>query len=472
MKVLNKISIVACLLGAFVVSCESPDMSTGRIDQVNGLLNVIIQIPGDAAEYSATKKGPYEEGEEITVKVPTTDEEPLDVTRLVCTVSLEHNCYVETKLGGEMDFTDPYKIRVVDALGNRHTNTIRVVPTPPKTKFTKLWEMTCPDLGLASRNNTGIAINEQYFALQEYWGDIFLYDKKTGNFIKSIPAANAEMLKIRTDDAGHLVTARESSGNDGFMVYYYSEAEQAHRLLLQYSAADGCPRGFGSNMSVIGDVTVGKAYIYATFANDMHVYYWQLMDGTLVTPANAPNVLRYGPAGGNWTVAPMVQRISLDDDAGHYIGYMRWVNGNTDDALRGQFNIFTPSMEVTRLNPENYRYRLLGFNVLDIENDKYLMMTSQDNGTWAEGLASLSVFDITNTAKMELGPDDDGYDKFCLFKGDMIDGWVQNYFGWGDVAVYKEETAVGYDVYIASSVVGFEPGQSRVAMYKMTYYRQ
>lgn len=472
MKILNKFTAMVCLFGASLASCESPDLSTGRTDQVDGLLNATIQIPGNSTEFYATKKGPYAEGEEIMVKVPTTDEDPLDVSRLICSVSVEHNCYVDPPVAGEMDFTQPLKISVIDALGNRHNNTIRVVPTPPKTKFSPMWEKSCSDLGIPSRNNTGIAMNSQYLAVQEYWGSIYLYDKKTGVFIKSIPAANGEMLKIRTDDADHFVTAHESSGDDGFMVYYYSEMEQEHHLLLQYSKADGCPEGFGCNLSVIGDVTSGKSYISATFANDMTIYSWQLQDGQLVTPANQPNKLRYGPAGSPWTSAAAVQRASLDDDSEHYIAYMKWVNGNSDDALKGCFNIFTPSMEVTALNAANHDYRLFGFKVLDVESDKYLIMNDQGIGTYAEGASTLSVFDITNRDKMELKPGDDGYGDFCLFAGDLSTGWIQNYFGWGDVAVYKELTATGYDIYIATSVVGFDADQSRIGMYKMSYFRQ
>ena len=108
MKILNRIAATACLFGAvLLVSCESPDLSTAHESQVNGLLNVTIQIPDNPTEFYATKKGPYEEGEEITVKVPTTDEDPLDVSRLICTVSVEHNCYVVPGVGGEMDFTEP-----------------------------------------------------------------------------------------------------------------------------------------------------------------------------------------------------------------------------------------------------------------------------------------------------------------------------------------------------------------------------
>lgn len=116
MKLLNKLTILACLFIGALASCESPDLAEGRTDQVNGLLNVTIKIPGNPAEYSATKKGPYEENEEITVKVPTTDDTPLDLTRLMCTVSLEHNCYMENPFKGETDFTNPVSVTVIDVM--------------------------------------------------------------------------------------------------------------------------------------------------------------------------------------------------------------------------------------------------------------------------------------------------------------------------------------------------------------------
>ena len=71
---------------------------------------------------------------------------------------------------------------------------------------------------------------------------------------------------------------------------------------------------------------------------------------------------------------------------------------------------------------------------------------------------------------MELSPEDDGYDKFCLFSGDEIA--PTNYNRWGDIAVYKEVTSTGYDIYIASTVVGYDTNESRIRMYKMNYYPQ
>ena len=44
MKLLNKLTILACLFIGALASCESPDLAEGRTDQVNGLLNVTIKI--------------------------------------------------------------------------------------------------------------------------------------------------------------------------------------------------------------------------------------------------------------------------------------------------------------------------------------------------------------------------------------------------------------------------------------------
>lgn len=471
MKALYKFFSAACIACSLLSSCESPDLGDGKLSQVNGLLNVTIKIPGNPAEFYATKKGPYAEGEEIIVKLPTTQDNPLDVSKLECILSLENNCYAVPAYGGIKDFTEPQTVTVVDALGNRHTNTISILPVPPKTSFTKVWEKTCTDLGLASRNNTGIAIYGKYLAIQEYNGAIYFYDMKTGEHIMNIDAARSFMMRARTDDGGHLITCRENIYGAGFMVFYYSETDKEHKLLLDYTAADGCPADLGYNMSVAGDVTTGTAYIYGMGPNDMNIYWWKLQDGQLITPANQPNKLRYGPAGGPWTTVPSIQRATLDDDSDHYISYNKWVNGNSDIDRKGHFNIFTSAMEVTALNPDSHEYRLVGFNVFSLDSDTFLAINDMSADQWAGGGATLKVFEITDRSKLELAPGADGYDDFLLFSGDSS-AWIQNYFVWGDVAVYKEETSTGYDVYIASSIVGFDPGQSLVRMYKMSYFRQ
>ena len=54
MKIFSEIAIIiVCVFILPLASCESPDLSEGRNDQVNGLLNVTIRIPGNAIEYNA-----------------------------------------------------------------------------------------------------------------------------------------------------------------------------------------------------------------------------------------------------------------------------------------------------------------------------------------------------------------------------------------------------------------------------------
>ena len=53
MKILSKLSVIACLCWATLASCESPDYETGRTAQVNGLMSVTIQIPGNPSKFAA-----------------------------------------------------------------------------------------------------------------------------------------------------------------------------------------------------------------------------------------------------------------------------------------------------------------------------------------------------------------------------------------------------------------------------------
>ena len=61
------------------------------------------------------------------------------------------------------------------------------------------------------------------------------------------------------------------------MVYYYSEEDNEHHLLLDYTNDDGCPEDLGYEISVIGDVTNGKSFIYGMAPGTMTIYYWELM---------------------------------------------------------------------------------------------------------------------------------------------------------------------------------------------------
>ena len=472
MKILSKIIAFAFLLGMSFISCESPDYESGRTPEVNGLKNVTIKIPGNPAEFTAIKKGPYTEGEEIIIKVPTTDEEPLDVTRLICTVSLEHNCYVENPLKGETDFTQPLKITVIDALGNHHNNTIRVLPTPPKTKFMEIWSKSHSELGIDG-TCCGVAMNDKYIAIQIYFEGLYLIDRKTGVLVKHVDAAASCLQSATTDDGGNILVGRYNKWGAGFMIFRYVEETGTYdeNPVLNYTA-DYAPDGLATYFSVVGDVTKGRAFIYALMDDDMTFYYWELMDGLLVTPINEPNKLRYGPAGSPWAYA-RIQRASLEDDSDLYVSYFQTSGDDAETEFEkrskgSRFHITTPFMEVEEMNPLAHFYKILDFKVFNVDDDRNVVLNQQTYSSW--GGSKVGVYDITELPNMELGPNDDGYDDFCLFSSNEIG--ATNYNKWGFVAVYKEMTATGYDVYFVATLAGSDANESKVRLYKMSYYRQ
>ena len=61
---------------------------------------------------------------------------------------------------------------------------------------------------------------------------------------------------------------------------------------------------------------------------------------------------------------------------------------------------------------------ILDFKVFTVNNDVFVAFIEQGYTAWAN--ARVKVFEITKRSMMELSPEDDGYDKFCLFSGDEI----------------------------------------------------
>jgi len=253
-------------------SCESPEWGEPT-QQDGGLLNFTVKIPGESGEYSSTVKGPYEDGETIYIKVPTTEDEPLDVTNLIPYASLENNCYAEPAVPSQIDFTTPYTIRVKNSKGVYKTNHIEIIPTMPKTNFKKIWFKNSQELGINYPYISGIAVTGDYLLIHDASGGnannaVKVYNRMTGDLVKEIPTPTTFTMQVKTDDAGHFVVNRYNIYGAGFMVYYYENIDSEPQLILNYTAADGCPVNLGNRMSVKGNLKQVKAYIYAT-TNDM-----------------------------------------------------------------------------------------------------------------------------------------------------------------------------------------------------------
>ncbi|WP_099464213.1 DUF5018 domain-containing protein [Parabacteroides provencensis] len=463
-KILN--AFYCSLLLLLVFGCESPDMDNG-VTYNKGLLNFFVKIPGGSTEYGATMVGPYNDGDTLYIKVPTTEDSPLDLTRLKPFANVENNCYVEPAITGEMDFTDPLKITVTDGEGVKRTNIIKILPTPPKTIFKKMWFKNSTEMGIVRPYISGMdaAGDNIYVHDADIWtaGDgVRVYDNITGKFKKIIPAPTTFTMQVKTDDAGHILVNRYNEYSAGFIVYYYDDENSPAKEILNYTEDAGCPGLLGRKMSVIGNLKQGKGYIYATAPGMTDFYYWEFRDGV---PVNTkPTIIKYASAKEAWSFAS-VKRESLDENSDHYITYCIYDGNDSEKLEKGsRLEVFPPSMDIIRMNPKNNLYKIFDFDVFEVNGDKFLVTLEQ--GFWAWDGVVMKVFEITDKNNLTLVPDDADYAKFKLLESDVY-GEV-NYNQYGDVATIVN----GCEVYIYASIACGAADKSGIIAYKMTYYPQ
>ncbi|CAL1519477.1 hypothetical protein [Chitinophaga sp. MM2321] len=444
-------------------SCEKVNLHEG-ITFEKGLLNFQIEVPGQPAQYNATVAGPYNDGDTIYIKVPTTDEDPLDVTKLKPLASLENNSEIKPGLPGLADFTNPMEISVVDGSGNTKRYIVKVVPTLPRTVFKSLWFKTASTLGVLRTNISGLTVAGDNLLVADYNGGnmgadagVRVFDKVTGDYKKIIAPPTTFCMQVVADDAGHFVMNRYNVYGAGFMVYYYEDVDSAPQLILNYTNAAGCPADLGKKMSVIGNLKQGKAYVYATTANNNNCYYWEFNDGVPVDVL--PTVIKYTNAT-PWNFAT-IKRKSLDANSDHYITYCNYVSPDANLEKGSRFASFTPDMDVTEMNTQNHYYKILDFEVFNIGGTVFMAALTQ--GYFAWDATHIKVYDITDPAKMKLVPGSAGYDDFMLFTSPMYGG--TNYNRYGDVAVDVK----GNDITVYATMATNDATTAGVMAYKMKF---
>ncbi|WEK35636.1 MAG: hypothetical protein P0Y53_24385 [Candidatus Pseudobacter hemicellulosilyticus] len=468
---MKKISLYTGLLAIcalLATSCEKADLGAG-VTTNKGLLNFSIAVPGQTTLYSARVAGPYNDGDTIYVEVPTTDDNPLDVTRLKAEASLENNAVLTPALGEILDFSSPLNITVKDGLGAIRHHVVKVLPTLPKTVFSKLWFKTAADLGVLRTNITGATVAGGHLLIADFnQGSLAadvgvrVYDKFTGAFSHIIAPPTTYCQQVTADDGGHFAVNRYNIYGAGFMLYYYETVNSAPKLILNYTNAMGAPVNLGQRVSIIGNLKEGKAYVYATCGSVNSFYFWEFHDGVPVSVT--PTAVRFASAN-PWTYA-LVKRKSLDDVSDHYITYCNYVSPDANLANGSRFCAFPLDMNLTQMNTANHYYKILGFDVFDMHGDKFLALLQQGYAAW--DATNIRVFEITDQSKLTMAPGAEGYNSFQLFDSDIYGG--TNYNRVGDIVT----DIIGNDVYFyatmgtnANTTANTTAG---VMCYKMTYY--
>lgn len=449
-----------------LLSCQKVELHKDA-EFNRGLLNFMLAIPGQTTEYMAKNTGPYADGDTIYVEVPTTEEEPIDISKLKATASLENNARMEPALTGVMDFTHPLAVRVIDGEGNSKRHIIKAVPTLPRTTIKKRWFYTADKMGILRTNISGMTVVKDQLLVADFSGGnlgetvgVRVYNASDGAYVKTIPAPTTFCMQVSADDADHFVVNRYNIYSAGLMLYYYEDVDSKPKLILNYTAADGAPAELGRKISIIGNLKQGKSYVYATApAVNNQIYYWEFNDGVVVN--SNPTVIRYAAAA-PWTFAT-VQRKSLDDNSDHYLTYCNYVASDANREKGSRFVKFTPTMDVVQMASSNHYYKILDFEVFNVDGNQFMAILTQ--GFFAWDATHIKVYDITDPNKMLLLADSPSYRDFMLFESDAYGG--TNYNRYGDIDV----RVVGKKISIFATMATNDKAYAGVMAYDMSYNR-
>lgn len=463
------------LISTLLLSCGKVDVGDSP-RQTEGLTGVSVQILGESQVFSPTRKGPYQDGDIIEIKIPSPIESPVDLSKMKLIVNLENNCQVVPKLPGTVDLTTPYEFRVSTAIGEIKTYTLTINLVSPVATFSKRWFKNGAQLGYTwSSWISSLGIAGDYLVLydgvENYESSrIRVYDAQTGDAVREVMPPHTYISQVKADDAGHMVAARKNFSGAGFMLYYYENVNSVSELILNYTADAGCPANVGHRFSLVGNLKEGKAYVYATAGNTYEggqggeYYYWEFNDG--VVKSVIPEKVDFPLVTGYWDTAD-VQRTSTAADADIYLSYLQYSSTDGDLHMLGsRCYRFAPDLiNLVELNRKNFDYKLLGFRVFTLGNHQFMAILTQpfagDSGI------SLKVFDVTDPARFaEVTPDDEEYNEFMIFESEKFSAYNINM--WGDVTVKVE----GDKAYIYGAIISNDMARAGVMMYQMNYYPQ
>ena len=217
---------IAVLAVLTLTACpEKPDDPV--VDPGKGLLNFSVSVPGSGLTYSATTQGPYKPDETIIIEIPSSSENPVDVTSLECYASLDNNCHTDPAVPPTADFTNPYKITVVLADGSTQTNYIKVDLIYPEIKIDFVWQTMAMEMNQVVYNDMYVAADDDYVYVLDAAGYdtdcIHVLEKANGHYVKDIALPTTFIAQIFVDDAGVLCCSRYNIYGAGFRFFIYDK---------------------------------------------------------------------------------------------------------------------------------------------------------------------------------------------------------------------------------------------------------
>lgn len=472
---MRKVLLFALAAIALLSGCKKDEKV--KTDKTGGLLNFTIYF--NDQEYKATKTGPYAPDEDVIVMIPSTYEEPTDLSALECYASFANNCYADPIVPSVCDFSRPYPVTVINADGISQTNNIVVKYSYPKIHVEQVWEKTCTGLGLTYHFTMNVAADKEYLYItdiQQGTGKtIKVYDRLTGTFVRDLPELPGLcFLEVYVDDAGTLLASTYNLYNAGFKLYAFNSSVEQWQEVIKYAKRDASegdpglvvPADLGWKSSLVGDV-YGDAYVYATIRGKWDYYEWEIKNGTLTD--GSPRIKSVAAPGE--TVAASGTLLVVRENATESSDMYFSADGGNVKGANSYLKCVTADYDEIGIPVENFGHRAQNLKVFTLGDDKWMVCAGVGSEYSYSG-SHLSVFNITDKDKMAMKPGDDGYAfDFRLFKSPGLNG--QSTTRTTGLAVWKDEAAKTAWIYYANSSKGLgdekDLPNSIVRCYKMTY---
>lgn len=465
------------LMVFFSISCGKIDIGETHFAS-DGLLSISLIIGNESQEFNPVVRGPYKDGAEIEFKIPSSLEDPVDLSKVKLIVSLNNDCFVEPKLHGFIDLTSPFNLKVRTATGTIQSYVVKATPILPIATFKKKWFKNGNDLNLTWPVwISSIAISKDKFVLYdgvENYGNSYIkvYDQEDANIIKEIQSPKPWVSQVKTDNEGNIFVAcqnvqAQGISNEGFLLYYYDDINNSPQKLITYSKDNGCPHVLGNRFDIVGNINNGKLYVYALCGNTWFAamgkeyYSWEFNDGVLRD--ERPKIVDFSKnINGFWETAN-IQRMTTNENSDIYLSYFQYSSDDTQQLLGSHIYCFNEDLKnITEMNRKNFDYKLLGFRVFEVNSYSFLAILTQ---AFDSNVVRLKVFNITDKSKWStLEPGSDNYNEFCIFESEPY--VVNNVNQWGDIAVKVD----GSKAYIFATIVSSEKSQSGVVKYEMSCY--
>ncbi len=298
----------------------------------------------------------------------------------------------------------------------------------------RLWTKTASELGFTANMETSLAVTGDYLVTVVRTNPAVyrVYNRHTGAYIKNMALPfSALAFQVVNDAAGNLIGSTYAAKNGKFMLYKWSSIDAVPVKLIDWTnnnptaiTGDG---GTGRRLNIYGDVDK-DAVIMSTAGQSTVIYKWRIVNGTLVS--NTPEVITYKSVTGGATTFmgfnADAQPTSTAANTNYFISYQfetGHVNGITHERTIGFAN------ETAVLGVFHFATDYIEFN-----GAKYLAMQKFVK-TFSYNNAVLSLFDVTESSKINLSSTDPRYSTFNIYNSEEFLGATANTNGTGDVTI-------------------------------------